>query len=277
MFRLRCVLCGSWRVLTVAMIGALAAPVAIGQSTPSRVQFLVMGMSTPAQKAAQAPTPVVTAINPSSVPPGWEGQVEFKGSNFSKNMKLRLDCSDQTLKPRNFTVESAERAVFQLKVPPEIEESKCVIVLEVPPSPVAETGPTPQGSSQIVQVTGPSLSISESSGLAKSLKACFLMEGDVPPMQVMTAMAQAMQTGDGQDECKLMVATDSIKYAVKGKVILDAPASAVKEAELILIFGQQSGTFRIVLASGKVYNFFEPGNRDEENPITDQIKKKLKK
>jgi hypothetical protein len=220
---------------------------------------------------------VVSAITPSSVPPGWEGEVGFTGTNFSKGMKLRLECAHQSMKPKGFLVESAERAVFQLKVPPYMEESKCIIALEVPPAaPTAEIGPAAEGTPQVVQVTGPSLSISESSGLAKAFRACFIMEGDVPPMQVMQAMAQAMQTG-GQDECKLMVAADSIKYSNKGKVILDAPASAVKEVEQILLFGETSASFRIVLASGKVYNFFEPGSRDEDNPMTDQIKKKLRK
>lgn len=255
---------------------AIAAAMAWGQFSLPNLRTLKAGKSTPAEKAAQGPTPVVKAITPNAVPPGWEGQVVFTGSNFSKTMKLRLDCSYSNMKPKGFTVESAERAVFQLRVPPETEESKCVIVLEVPPAPTAETDPTAQGTPQIVQVTGPSLSISESSGLAKPYKACFLVEGDVPPMQVMSALAQAMQ-GGSQDECKLYVSSDSVKYSNQGKVILDAPASAVKNVEQILVFGQPSGTFRIVLNSGKVYNFMEPGSRDDDNPIHEQIKNRLKK
>jgi hypothetical protein len=120
------------------------------------------------------------------------------------------------------------------------------------------------------------LAISESSSLAKAFKACFLVEGDIPPMQLMQSIAQAMQTM-GNDECKLMVSFENIKYSNKGKVILDAPASAVKEVELVLIFGNPSGAFRIVLSGGKVYNFFSSESHDSDNPITDQIKAKLKK
>lgn len=262
-------------LLTCALI-VLAAPIGLGQFNLNKLKPPKTGTTTPpATKAPQGPTPVVTAITPATVPPGWEGQIAMTGTNFAKDMKLRLDCNYQSVKIKNFTVESAERAVFDIKVPPEMEESKCVMVLEVPPAPVSETAPTAQGSPQIVQVTGPSLVISESSGLAKAYKACFLAEGDVPPMQLMQSLSQMMQ-GGSQDECKLMVAADSIKYSNKGKVILDAPASAVKTIEPVLMFGQPMGIFRIVLASGKIYNFFNSeGNSD--NPVWDQIKAKIKK
>jgi len=233
---------------------AIAAPLAWGQFSLPKVKIPKVGKSTPAEKVPQGPMPVVTAITPSSIPPGWEGQIVFTGSNFSKDMKLRLECGYQ-FKPKDFRVESAERAVFQLKVPPSTEETKCVIALEVPPAATAETGPTPQGSPQIVQVTGASLSISESSGLAVAYKACFMAEGDLPPMQVMMKLSEVMQ-GGSQDECKLMVSAEGLKYAAQGKTLLDPPASAVKMIEPILWMGNPTGAFRIVLASGKIYNFF---------------------
>jgi hypothetical protein len=264
-------------VLFLMALVTLSAPIALGQFGGLK-KAISKGTSPtpPAAKAPQGPTPVVSAITPNSVPPGWEGQVVLTGTNFAKTMKLRLDCSYQSVKIKNFTVESAERAVFDIKVPPEMEESKCVMVLEVPPAPVAETGPTPQGTPQIVQVTGPSLSITESSGLAKAFKACFMVEGDVPAMQLMQSLSQMMQ-GGSQDECKLMVASDSIKYSTKGKVVLDTPASAVKTLEPVLMFGQPMGIFRIILTSGKIYNFFSSESQGSDNPIWDQIKAKLKK
>jgi hypothetical protein len=265
------------KVLFLMVMVALAASVALGQFGDLKKRISKATNPTPpAAKAPQGPMPVVTAITPASVPPGWEGQIVLTGTNFAKDMKLRLNCSFRSVKIKTFTVESGERAVIDINVPPEMEESKCVMVLEVPPAPVSETAPTAQGTPQIVQVTGPSLSISESSGLAKAFKACFMVEGDIPPMQLMQSLSQMMQ-GGSQDECKLMVAADSIKYSNKGKVVLDAPASAVKTVEPVLMFGQPMGIFRIVLASGKIYNFFSSESQGKDNPVWDQIKAKLKK
>ena len=254
---------GSRVAIRLGLMAALALALGVGPSDAS-AQFGLPKIpklsktgkkdTAPPPARPQGPTPQVTAISPSSVPPGWEGDVVLTGTNFSKDMKLRLECGYQ-FKPKDFRVESAERAVFQLKVPPSTEETKCVIALEVPPAATAETGPTPQGSPQIVQVTGASLSISESSGLAVAYKACFMAEGDLPPMQVMMKLSEVMQ-GGSQDECKLMVSAEGLKYAAQGKTLLDPPASAVKMIEPILWMGNPTGAFRIVLASGKIYNFF---------------------
>jgi hypothetical protein len=228
-------------------------------------------------KAPQGPAPEVTAITPNSVPPGWEGDVVFAGKNFAPNMKMRFECEGLSVKVRDFRVESAERLTFHLKVPPSAEEAKCLIALEVPPAPpTAETGPSVQGSPLIVQVTGATFAISESSTLAKAYQACFLAEGDLAPMDIMMKVSEAMQKGS-QDECKLYVSSDSVKYSDKGKPILDQPASAVKTVEPVLMMGQPMGAFRIVLASGKIYNFMASGGHNQDDPLNEQIKRKLKK
>jgi hypothetical protein len=227
-------------------------------------------------KMPQGPAPEVTGITPNSVPAGWEGDVIFTGKNFVPNMKLRFACGGQSAKPRDFRVESAERATFRLKIPPSAEEAECLIALEVPAPPAAETGPSAQGTPLIVQVTGPTFAISESSTLAKAYQACFLAEGDVPPMQLMMNLGQAMQKGS-QDECKLYVSSESLKYSDQGKAILDQPASAVKAIEPVRMMGNPTGIFRIVLTSGKIYNFVVTGGHNEDDPISEQIKRKLKK
>lgn len=228
----------------------------------------------PAQaKQAQGPAPEVLAITPSSVPPGWEGDVVFTGKNFAPNMKLRLECG----KVKDFRVENGQRATFHLKIQPTAEETTCIIALEVPPAAsTAETGPAAMGTPMVVQVTGANFAISESSNLAKAYKACFLAEGDLPPMGVMMKVSEAMQKGS-QDECKLYVSSDSVKYSAQGKAILDQPASAVKTVDQILMMGNPTGAFRIVLTSGKIYNFFASEHQSDDNPLSEQIKNKLKK
>lgn len=269
-------------LLTVVGVLATQAPAAMAQfGLPKLPKVPKLGKqeqkpSTQA-KQPQGPAPEVTAITPSSVPPGWEGDVVFAGKNFAPNMKLRFECGGQSIKPKDFRVESAERATFHLKTQPEAEETTCIIALEVPPAPpTAETGPAAQGSPLVVQVTGVSFAISESSSLAKAYKACFLAEGELAPMEIMMKYSEAMQKGS-QDECKLLVSSDGVKYADRGKTILDQPASAVKAVEPVLMMGQHMGAFRIVLTNGKIYNFMASGGHSKDDPLDEQIKRKLKK
>jgi hypothetical protein len=95
-------------------------------------------------------------------------------------------------------------------------------------------------------------------------------------MELMMKYSEAMQKGS-QDECKLFVSSDSVKYSDQGKTILDQPASAVKTIEPVLMMGQSMGAFRILLTSGKVYNFMATGGHNEDDPLHEQIKRKLKK
>jgi hypothetical protein len=268
-------------LLTVVALLIVAVPVAVAQFGLPKLPKVSKAGKQEQKPSAQAtvpqgPAPEVTGITPSSVPAGWEGDVTFTGKNFAPNMKLRFECGGQSVKPRDFHVESAERATFHLKVPPSAEETECLIALEVPAPPAAETGPSAQGTPLVVQVTGPTFAISESSTLAKAYQACFLAEGDVPPMQLMMNLGQAMQK-TSQDECKLYVSSDSLKYSDQGKVILDQPASAVKTIEPMRMMGNPTGIFRIVLTSGKIYNFVATGGQNEDDPINEQIKRKLKK
>ena len=268
-------------LLTIMAVLATQAPVAMAQfglKLPKVPKIGKQEPKPPAQaKQPQGPPPEVTAITPSSVPPGWEGEVVFAGKNFAPNMKLRLECGGQSIKPKDFRVEGAERATFHLKVQPTAEETTCIIALEVPPAaPTAETGPAAQGTPMVVQVTGATFAISESSNLAKAYKACFLAEGDLAPMEIMMKFSEAMQKGS-QDQCQLFVSADSVKYADKGKTILDQPASAVKTVDPVLMMGNPMGAFRIVLTNGKIYNFMATGGHNQDDPLDEQIKRKLKK
>jgi hypothetical protein len=269
-----------WLVTVVGLlfVGVPGAMAQFGLKLPKVPKIGKQEPKPPAQgKALQGPAPEVTAITPNSVPAGWEGDVTLTGKNFAANMKLRLNCENASVTPRDVRVESGERLTFHLRVPPSAEESKCLIALEVPPAPpTAETGPAVQGSPLVVQVTGATFTISESSTLAKAYQACFLAEGDIPPMELMVKLSEAMQKGS-QDECKLFVSADSVKYSDQGKPVLDQPASAVKTVEPVLMMGQPMGIFRIVLTSGKIYNFMASGGHNQDNPINEQIKRKLKK
>jgi hypothetical protein len=236
--------------------------------------------SKPPAKAQQPkePMPEVKTIEPNLVPPAWEGDVVLTGKNFGKAMKLRLECGGHNINTKDLRVESAERAMFHVKLSGSDEESTCAMAVEVPPGgAMAEIAPTPGGTVEVVQVTGATFAVSNSSKLPQTYKACFLAEGDVPYMQLMMKMAQKMQTSS-QDECKLVVSSDSVKYVAPDKTVLDSSASGVKTVEQILMMGNPSGIFRIILANGKIFNFMvTESSGSRQNSTYEAVKKKLNK
>ena len=268
-----------WGVLSIFMgVAVTQTPAAMAQFGLKIPKIPKIGKQEPKPPArAQGPAPEVTSIKPNTVPPGWEGDVVLAGKNFATNMKMRFECERASVKVRDFRVDGAERATFHLNVPDSAEESKCVIVLEVPPAAAtAETGPSPQGTPLVVLVTGVTFAISESSPLGQAYQACYLVEGNLTPMELMVKYSEVMQKGS-QDTCKLFVSAEAVKYSDQGKVILDQPASAVKAVDPVLMMGQPMGMFRIVLASGKIYNFMASGGHNSDNPIEERIKRKLRK
>jgi len=273
----------AWLAASVLVSITFGAPIASGQfglKIPKIPKVGKQDTTNPSTRAPipKGPMPQVKTIDPSVVPHGWEGDVVFTGINFGKAMKLRLACGTYTVKTKDFRVESAERAVVHITLshPANEEDVVCTIALEVPPGgAMADIAPSAGGTIEVVQVTGPTLTVSDSSTLPQGFKACFLGEGDVPPMQIMMKLGQVMQ-GGSQDECKLLVSADSVKYSNQGKTVMDQPASSVKSIDPILMMGNPTGAFRIVTTSGKIYNFFDSSGHSE-NPLTEQIKKKLKK
>lgn len=271
------------KLMVVAGVVFFSASMAFGQfGLPKIPKIPKLGKQEPKPPARaeqpKGPMPEVKTVEPSLVPPGWEGDVVLTGKNFGKAMKLRLQCGDQNINTKDLRVEAPERAVFHVKLSNSDEETTCVMALEVPPGgAMAEIAPTPGGTVEVVQVTGATFAISNSSKLPQTYKACFLAEGDVPYMQLMMKMAQMMQTSS-QDECKLVVSSDSVKYAALGKTVLDSSASGVKTVDQVLMMGNPSGIFRIVLASGKIYNFMaSEGTSSHKNLTYEAVKKKLNK
>ena len=226
---------------------------------------------TAAANKPKAPAPEVSNIQPNVVPPGWEGDVVFTGKNFLTTMTVMMNCPGYPgLKTRDSRVDNSGSATLKLQVPApnssaENEEATCKITLQ---QTLADIQPSAQGTPVVTQVTGLSFAISDSSPLARSYQACFVVEGDLSPEEFAEKFAVWIQKSP--EECKLWVSASSVKYSVGEKTILDAQASGVKAIEPIDMFGQPFG-FRLSLTNGKIYSF------TDGRQVREKIKRKLKK
>jgi len=279
----------SWLVsMTVILLaGVTGAPMAFGQFGLPKIKIPKIGKqeAKPAARAKKqkAPPPEVTAITPSSVPPGWEGDVVFTGQNFTTTMRPRVGCSE-SVKTQSFKVESPERAVLHVEVPFPVEDGACGLALEVPPpGSTAEVEPSEEGTFQVVEVKSATFGISQSSNLPVAFSACFVSEGETFPEEIHVNRIEISMREKEHGGCKLMVSADSVKYVDQGKTVLDQPASAIKKLDQILLqppIGPAIPVgFRITLANGKIYNFGEDmyGGRVPKEGILEALKRKWKK
>ncbi len=219
-------------------------------------------------KKPKGPVPEITSVEPDSVPPGWEGDVVFTGTNLAKGMTFMMECgSGVNYKPRDFRVESATRATLAIEVSEDAEEKKCKISVAA----AADTMPSDEGSPEVTLMTA-GFGVSEDSKLPRAYKACLLGEGEMEMADLMTKFSETM-TKAGQDPCKLMVSSTSVKYSVQDKTLVDQSASSIKSIEPLMMMGQAM-MFRIV-ADGKIYNFMPSGQEAER--LVKELKRKLGK
>ena len=269
---------------------AFTVPDSAAQFGLPKIKVPKIGGASQAAQAPKGPAPEVKSIKPDTVPPGWEGDVIFTGTHFSPNMRVRLDCVQYRLE--DFKVESAERAVLHLKVQPRAEETNCVIVLAVVGD--SDINPSGGGTPEIVQVTGPNFSISGKSDLPVGRCACLAGEGRIGKDDEMASRYEGylnlqmefqqkfVNDPDFVPGCEFFVSAETIKYAEKGKVIFEKPASTVAKVEKFNMpspMGDQpTNVFSITWKDGKIQNFmgFDKDGAPADQAY-DELKSKLKK
>ncbi len=246
--------------LGVIFVFALSAPVWAAQFHLPKLPKV--GKSEPAQqKSAPAPTgplPEVTSIDPTSASAGSEGDLVLTGKNFTKGMRLRMNCPEEAPSIQSFKVESDTRAVAHVKFGFNTKEGPCEIYIEAVPGGSGEIAASSAGTPQIVQVKTVSFTIAKSSALPLALPVMYLGEGNMDFMAAMMKMQQAMQgSWDNSGKPLLHASKSEVKLTQGEKTVFTEPASNVKEVGEMSMGGQSVGIFRIVFTDGKIHNFME--------------------
>ena len=65
----------------------------------------------------------------------------------------------------------------------------------------------------------------------------------------------------GRTKGSLIISGKTLKYQEDGKDVFSAPLSEVQEVQENIVFGVSSGTFHIILRSGKMYQFISSALR----------------
>lgn len=274
---------------TVCALIVFGVSISAAQFGIPKIKVPKIGKSSPVNKVVQGPVPEVTAINPNSVPPGWEGNVVLTGHNFSKSMKLRVSCPGFAVDLKEFKVEGPERAVQSLSIPPGAQDERCEVAVEFRPGGPsdAEIEPSQGGTLEVVQVKSASFAVSSSSTLAVARRACLMGEGKIEGYEAylnaqIEFQKKFLADHDLLDKCQMLVSSDSVKYMQGEKTVFERPASAVKKVEKVVIDtpvgDMPSDVFSITWTDGKIQNFTGMSkNGAPASQAYDDLKEKLKK
>jgi hypothetical protein len=288
-----------WVIAAVVVGPGIGASVASAQFglKPPKIPKLAKKESEPPsdskEKAAQLPAIEITSMTPDSAPPGAAGEVVLTGKNFFRGMRLRLGCGEEEVAPeswRNYLVkvDSPERATIQVSIPENAKEGPCRLYVAGYWGRAGvvtdETEESPSGTPEITQVSPDKVlfRISNSGSMPISVPVFLAGEGNMQFMDIMTKFSQSMQGNWGQSGGKphLLLAPDTVKYVQDEKIAFSEPTSGVIKVEEMSMMGQETGVFRIVFRSGKIYNFMdqsEGGGEKGKSKAFQTVKQRLGK
>lgn len=75
------------------------------------------------------------------------------------------------------------------------------------------------------------------------------------------ASAVSILQSSGKIKGNLIISGKTLKYEEQGKDVFSIPLSDVQEVQENIVFGVNSGTFHIIVKSGKMYNFISSSLR----------------
>jgi hypothetical protein len=217
--------------------------------------------ATPQVKASRAATmEVVSTMSPDAAPPGGYGQVVVVGENFKDGMQVTFNCKGAQFKADSVKVESATKAVAQIKVPVTATEGPCGTSMR------SNSGKEP-------------FQISNSANMPVAVPVILLGEGDMQFMDMMMKMQQAMAPGFGGQgaQGQIQFEGSSIKYVKGDQTTFTESVSGVKSMGEMKQGDQPIGIFRIVFNDGKIYNFMGGQQASDAHAVFLYLQKKLGK
>ncbi len=190
-----------------------------------------------ASRPSQADSPVVTRVDPAGVAPGSKESVKVTGKNFKEGAKVAF--SNPGIRVLGTDYKKSTQLVAQIEVAPNAPAGKTSLFVINPDDSEVETGFEVTEASQ----TKSSPSKSQVSAPAKQFSVYNL--GDA------TSIFQNPDKAKGQ----LIVENGQLRYEQDGKVVFRAKPVDIQEIAPNVFFGLSTGTFHIILNSGKTYNF----------------------
>ncbi len=248
------------------------APFTIASGQPPAAPPAPAAPAAPAaeiQPSAPA-TPEVTAVDPSRVAPGSDTTVKITGKNFVQGTKVSF--ANTGIRVLDTTTSSSTELAVHIKVAPEAAPGATSLYVINPNErevearfEVAGTAPsTPTTPVAPAAPAKPGAPATTSSAATQRYAAFHLGN----PLEALQA--------HGKVKGALVVSSGKLRYEEGGKILFNVALGDIKEIDIVTIGGLNTGTFHIILKSGKNYTF-APGSLhpSDSQKIVDSLRKAL--
>jgi predicted RNA-binding protein YlxR (DUF448 family) len=262
-----------------AQPGTVSLYVSNPASAVAEVPFTIAGEAAPAPAAETQPSeqgaPEVAAVEPARAARGSEVSLKVSGKNFVAGAKVAF--ANPGIRVLETQVAKASELTTRIQIAPDAPTGTSGLFVVNPddreaeaPFEVAEAGapvaPVPLGAAA-GRVATPASAAAPPSERAEGLRFDVISLGDV------TSILQTRNLPRGT----LTVADGKLKCEEAGKEVFNLPLGEIKEIDITTFVGVNTGTFHIILDSGKTYNFAAASLRPADNQaIVDSLRRALK-
>ena len=200
---------------------------------------IAAGTTHPPQIIHSPPTgaPVVTKVDPARVEPGSKKSVKVTGKNFQDGAKVAF--SNPGIRVLGTEFKKSTQLIAQVEVAPNASTGRTSLFVINPDESEVEAG---------FEVAGGS---SAKSGAAAASASAPARQFSVYNLGDAVSIFQDPGKAKGQ----LAVEGGKLQYQQDGKVVFTAKPGDIQEIAPNVFFGLNTGTFHIILNSGKTYNF----------------------
>lgn len=190
--------------------------------------------------------PTVTSVDPPGAAPGAQTTIKIKGKNFAQGVKASFSNSGVQVKATNFA--SPQEISVDIRVAADATAGQGSVFITNPDYSQAEAG---------FEVSG---GTATPTGIDKKTAATTTAQSSDQKYNVYNlGEAVSILQSAGKTKGVLSVTGGKLKYEENGQTLFTAGASDVKEIAPNVMLGVNTGTFHVILSSGKTYNFI-PGS-----------------
>ena len=227
-------------------------------------------------------TPEVAAVEPSRAARGAQVSVKISGKNFAPKAKVAF--ANPGILVLDTQVAKATELVTRIQVAsdaltgttglfvvnPDDRETEVAFTVTDETPPAAPPAPAPPAATAVPAAPATPASTAPTTGVpavAETLRFEVIGLGDV------TSILQTRNLPRGT----LIFAGRKLRYEEAGKEVFAATLDEIKEVDMNTILGVNTGTFHVILSSGKTFNFAAPSFRPPDGQaIADSLRKALK-
>ena len=257
--------------------GTPAQAPATSAATPAATQPAGQTTAAPAHAAA----PEVVRVDPPVGSRGGPIELKITGKNFAKGAKVAFSNPGIHLLETQFNKDTelvakvqvaadaqpGETGLFVINPDEEEAEAKWVLSEEVKAAAPSASASAPASTPAPAQAATPAAKPAAAKAGKESLQ--FEVYGLADMVPVLQTHNKAKGT--------LSLANGQLRFEESGKEVFSAPASDVKEVEVNSLGGFNTGTFHVILNSGKTYHFMAASLRPADGQsMVDALKRALK-